>query len=118
MSIYDEMQSVASEVLSEFKHGTIKLVSVTSGTGAADDPGAPTEVVTALDAVVKGAPFKYVRDGFAVSTDLMVTAAVIDGITPSVNDFIEIDSIRYKIVQDVSAPAAGTRIVWKFLVRK
>lgn len=118
MSIYDDLRPVAAEILSEFKQGTIKLIQVTAGTGAADDPGAPTETTTVLDAVVKGAPFKYVRDGFATVSDLMVTAAPLDDVTVTKNDFIEIDAIRYKIIEDVSAPAAGTRVVWKFLVRK
>lgn len=118
MSIYDDLRPVADEILGEFKQGTISLVQLTAGTGAADNPGAPTETTHALNATIKGVSFKYVKDGFALSTDLMVNAAPIDGVTPSKNDFIVIDGQRYKIIEDLSAPAAGTRVVWKFLVRK
>lgn len=119
MSIYDEMRDqVAKPLLKEFKQGTVELVQRVQGTGTIDDPGAATEVFTPLDAVVRGVSLKYMRDGFAVSTDLVVTAALVDEITPTRNDFIEIDGVRHKIIQDISPPAAGSRVVWKFIVRK
>lgn len=118
MSIYDDMKVVSSELLGEFKQGTITLIQVTAGTGPEDNPGEPTETEYELDATVKGAPYKYLRDGFVTATDLLVIAAIIDGVTPTKNDFIEIDGIRCKILEDVSVPAAGTKVVWKFLVRK
>lgn len=118
MSFYDEMQKVASDVLSEFKQGTIKYVEIVAGSGPADNPGPSTPASYDLDAVAKGVSFKYVRDGLALSTDLTVTAAVRSDVTPNMKGFIEIDGVRYKIVQDISTPAAGTRAVWKFIVRK
>jgi hypothetical protein len=118
MSIYDDLQPVASELLAEFKQGTISLIQSVPGDGDDDDPGEPATTTTELDATVVGAPFKYVQAGFAVASDMLVTAAVVVGITPDKNDFIVIDGVQYKIIQDVSKPAAGTRVVWKFLVRK
>lgn len=118
MSIYDELKPVAQSLLKEFKQGSISLVQITPGTGAADDPGTPVEKSYNLDATVTGAPFRYVRDNLATVSDMLVTAAVIDGITITKNDFIVIDGIRCKIIEDVSVPAAGTRVAWKFLVRK
>lgn len=118
MSIYDELKPVADAILSEFKQGTVKLVRLVAGAGAVDDPGSATETETDLNAVAKGVTFKYVRDGFALSTDLIVTCAALDGVTVTKNDFIDIDGTRYKIVEDISPPAAGTRVVWKFIVRK
>lgn len=118
MTIYDELKVVASDLLAQFKQGTISLVQLAPGNGPADNPGAPTETVVALNATVIGAPYKYVKSGFAVMTDLMVTAAIVDGVTPTKNDFIVIDGQRYKILGDVSVPASGVRVVWKFIVRK
>lgn len=118
MSIYDDLKPVAAGILKEFKQGTIYLVQVVAGSGATDNPGTSTEVKTELNATVKGVSFKYTRDGFAIASDLEVIAAIVDGITPNKNDFIEIDGKRYKIIQDMSPPAAGTRVVWKFIVRK
>ena len=118
MSIYDELRPVAAEILKEFKQGSIKLVRRVAGSGPIDNPGAATETEIDLDAVAKGVTFRYVKDGFALATDLIVTSAAVDGITPTKNDFIDIDGTRYKIVEDISPPAAGTRVVWKFIVRK
>lgn len=118
MSIYDELRPVAAEILSQFKQGDIKLIRRVAGAGPIDDPGAATETQIDLDAVSQGVSFRYVKDGFALSSDLIVTASVVDGVTPTKDDFIDIDGTRYKIVEDISPPAAGTRLVWKFIVRK
>lgn len=116
MSIYDELKPVAAQILKEFKQGDIKLVSISS-TGTPDAP-TNTEKLIDLDATCSGVSFKYVKNGMAVMGDLTVTAAVVDGESPSVNDFILVDGVRHKIVQDISPPAAGTRVVWKFIVRR
>lgn len=117
-TIYDELKSISSEILAEFKQGTVNLVKLTTGTGPADNPGAAVEVNHSLNAVVKGVSFKYVAQGFAVSSDLEVTCAVVSGITPDEKDFVEIDSTRFKIIRFIPTPAAGTQVTWKFLVRK
>ena len=118
MTIYEELKLVASDLLKEFKQGIINLVKITPGNGPADNPGSPTSVNHVLDAVVRGVSFRYVKQGLAVITDLEVTSAVVDGVTPSEKDFISIDSVTYKIVQMMSVPSAGTKVVWKFIVRK
>ena len=121
MSIYDEMQKIASDVLSdpEFKQGVISYVRIVPGSGPEDDPGPPTEIITpVLGGVVRGVSYKYVKDGLALSTDKIVTMPVVSGVTPNMRDFIEVDGERLKIVQDISTPAAGVRVVWKFIVRK
>lgn len=118
MTIYDELQQTAREVLGEFRQGTIKLISLVPGTGPDDEPGVPTETLTELEAVVRGLSYKYMKEGFSVATDFELTAAVVDGVTPSIHDYILVDDIRYKIVQDIPVPSAGTRCVWKFIIRK
>lgn len=118
MSIYDDLKPVVAEVMGEFKQGTITLVQITPAAGPIDNPGNPTETVHTLDATAKGVSFKFVRDGLAVSSDMMVAAVPVDGVTVSEKDFITIDGTRYKIVHDATVPAAGTKLVWKFIVRK
>lgn len=118
MSIYDELQGVASEVLAEFKQGTIKIIQLTPGAGAADNPGAPTETPTTLSAVtVEGALYKYLQEGLAVQGDTVVKSAIVSGITPTKNDFIEINAVRYKIIAFKPVPI-GEPVAWEFLVRK
>ena len=118
MSIYDDLQVVASEILTEFKQGAVNLVQTTPGAGPDDNPGAPTLTSYSLNAVVKGVSFKYVSQGLATASDLEVTSAVSSEVTPSEKDFLEIDSVKYKIVQLMNVPGAGTSSVWKFIVRK
>lgn len=118
MSIYDELQDVASEILEEFKQDSVQLIKITQTGGTLDAPGTPVETAYDLDAVVKGINSKYLQEGFILSTDLEVTSAVLSGITISKDDYIKINSIKHKIVEDLSVPAAGTKCVWKFVVRK
>ena len=120
MAIYDEMQQIASNILGdpEFKQGVIKYVAMVPGNGPADNTGAPTPIEYDLNAVAKGVSFKYVKDGLALSTDKTVTAAIVAGLTPDMSGYIKIDGVKHKIVQDISTPGAGTRVVWKWIVRK
>lgn len=118
MTIYDDLKPIVADIMSEFKQGIISLKTITPGAGPIDNPGDSTETVTVLNATVKGVSFKYIKEGFAVSSDFEVTAAPIDGVTVTEKDFITIDDVDYKIVRDLSTPAAGTKLAWKFIVRK
>jgi hypothetical protein len=118
MSIYDDLQAVASGVLKEFNQGVIKLVKLTPGAGSVDDPGTATRVEYTLDATAKGISFKYLKDGFTVVSDKEVVAAVVSGVTPGIDDLITIDGEEHKIIQDLSVPGSGTRCAWKFIVRR
>lgn len=118
MSFYDDMRSVVGEIMIEFEQGTITFIKVTPASGPVDNPGTPTEVVHPLDATTNGVSFEFVRDGLAVVSDIMVTATPVDDVVVSEKDYITIDGVRYKIVHDASKPIAGTKAVWKFIVRK
>lgn len=123
MSIYTEMQKIADELLSdpEFNQGgpgKIEYVRVVPGSGPVDNPGPSTFVSVAVSGVCRGVSGKYVRDGLAIASDRQVTIPVIASITPNMRDFFDIDGIRHKIVEDISTPAAGVRVVWKFIIRK
>ena len=119
MSIYDDLQSVTSEILSEFKQGSIQLVHFKqSEDSTPDNPEEEEEVLTELDGTVKGVSFKYLKDTFITVSDKEVTTAVVTGIEPSENDFIDIDGSRYKVLKFEALPSAGTACAWKFIVRK
>ena len=119
MSIYDELQGVTSEIMSEFKQGSIKLVQFKqSESSTPDDPEEIEEVLTELDGTAKGVSFQYLKDSFITVSDTEVTTSVIIGVKPLENDFIDIDGVRYKILKFQSLPKAGTPCVWKFIVRK
>ena len=137
MSFYDEIQEVAGSILNEFKQGSVKLIhyeEASGGTldeptelveevneGTLDEPTELVEEVYDLDATVSGVSYKYLINSYAVASDLTVTAGVIKGVTPSINDFIEIEGVRHKIIRDISAApnaANGKPVVWRFICRK
>lgn len=122
MAFYEDMQKLASSVMKEFKQGSVKLIQYneTKG-GTLDEPSELAEKVYNLDATVSGVSFKYLINSYAVASDLTVTAGVIQGVTPTINDFIEIEGVRHKIIRDISAaPNAvnGKPVVWRFICRK
>lgn len=119
MTFYEEMKDVASEVLEEFEQGTVVLSRTTTAPNPAApwEPGVPTTTTYTLNAVVRGAPFKYVDGTLIVASDLMVTAAVHDDVTPEVGDTIAIDGGTPKAVKKIEAtPAAGTPVAYKIFV--
>lgn len=125
MDFYQEMQDVANSVLKEFKQGNVKLLHYVdeNKTGTLDEPSELTETVYELDATVTGVSYKYLVDNYAVASDLTVTAGVIKGVYPTINDFIEINGERHKIIRDISpAPNAvegsAQPVVWCFICRK
>jgi len=119
MGLYDELQVVAQDVLAEFNQGTIRYGAVTSGAGAADEPGASSiEWVPLTGAVARGVQYRYVASGLAVASDKQVTTAVQTGVTPALKDFVEIDGVRYKIEAIEAKPGAGTVVANILIVRR
>lgn len=119
MSIYDELGPVVSEILgsSDFKKETIQLLQITPGAGPADNPGPATETVTEVDGTYSGVNGEFVKQGLANVTDLEVVLVPIDGVTLSQKDFIVINAIRYKIIQDMSIYHTNGSLVWKLIIR-
>lgn len=113
---YEEMQGVAASLLAEFQQGSISYVELTPGSGPADDPGQSTETVYALTATARGVLFKYVV-GDVVASDLQLTMPG-GGVEPKMKGFIRVDGKRYKIVQIMRNPAAGTPVAWVVIFRK
>lgn len=124
MSIYSDLQGIASGLFAEFKQGTVNHIQIVSGTGSADDPGTPSEVSRAINATVqnvagntgKGAQ-SFIKNGLAIIGDLIVSTGV-PTVAFSMKDFIEIDGVRYKIVGILPKPAAGTPVAFMLIVRK
>ncbi len=128
MNFYKDLQKVASDVLNTFNQGDIKLVkfedvisydedgSVIEPTP--DNPAEKQEVFYQLKGSVSGVSWKYISSGFATQSDLELTVAVLADKTISIDDYVQIDGVSYKIIEDVSTPSAGVPVVWKFVIRK
>ena len=117
--IYQEMQKVTQDVMSEFNQGVIQYVSLTSGDGPADNPGLPVETVTTLKgATARNVSSKYVDGTIIFMTDVQVNMAVQTDVTPQIDDFVNIDGVRHKIIKPMTVPEAGTPVAHILIVRR
>lgn len=113
MSFYDEMQDTATELLTEFKQGTIVYRSGTAGTN-------PWEPVTYTDTPVIGGTVKGVSQRYV--TDLVTTSDLhailpIFGVTPTNAGRLVIDNVERQIISVQPSPAAGTVVSWHVFVK-
>lgn len=117
MTIYDEVQGVAQELLSDFGQGTIVYLKQTPGSGPRHNPGkGETRPFVVKGGVATGVSMKYVQMSLAKASDLQVTLPVDPRFIPNNNDTIKIDAIEYKITQVIQKPAAGTPVVYVLIV--
>jgi hypothetical protein len=117
MTIYDEMQGIATELLTEFKQGIISYVKTVPGNGPVDDPGNPTITRYSINGTASGVQFRYVQNGLALASDKQVIAPVDSRYTPNMKDNVEVDGLPYKIVQIVKKPDAGTPVAYLLILR-
>jgi hypothetical protein len=118
MGFYDEMQEIASDLLSEFDQGGIYLVQIGAATGNPWETNPPIEgAPVKLDGVAVGVSKRYVDKGLAVATDKQVTMAVI-ATEPTMKDYVKINGERLKIVHVAKIPEAGTPVSIVLICRK
>lgn len=118
MGFYEDMQGIATGVLSDFKQGKVEYQPIARTGGTVDEPGAITVAAKVLlKAAARGVKFKYVSMGLAVASDLQVTSAVISG-GFDMRGMIFVDDVQYKIVQIIPKPAAGTPAAFTLIIRK
>lgn len=117
MAFYEDMQNIASNLLTEFKQGVIEYGRLTPGAGPADDPGASSIAWQTLKgAVARGVSQKYIALSLAVATDKQITMSA--ELVPDIRDKARIDGEELKIVHIVARPAAGTVAAYTLIVRK
>lgn len=118
MGFYEDMQLVASDVLGEFKQGNVVYVALTPNPGSTpDEPLPPTESFTPINATVRPVSTKYVDGSHIVQSDKQVTFAG-DAASPDMSGYMLIDTVRYKIVEIMPTPAAGTVVSYTVIVRR
>lgn len=119
MTIYDELQAEASELLAEFGQGSVVLsrTTTTPDPSAPWEPGTPSTTTYPLDAVVSGVASKYVDGTLIKASDLMITAAVHAEVTPQMGDAVSIDGGVAKAIKRIEPmPAAGTPAAFMIFV--
>lgn len=118
MSIYDEMQGVATELFGEFKQGSIKYVEIRAVSGGTpDDPGEPVRFEYTLPATARPVSTKYVDGSHIVQTDKQVSMPG-GGIDPQMSGFLLIDGVQHKIIGIKRIPEAGTVVSYILIVRR
>lgn len=123
MSIYDEMQGVAHELLTEFDQGGLTYIRLVPGNGPPDNPGAPTQDIKKFAGVARGVSFKYIGTTLAngslvVASDLQVTLPADLGINPDMADFVGVATVQHKIIQIIKLPATGTVVAYRLIIRR
>lgn len=123
MSFYDEMADVASEVLDEFKQGTVTLKRPGVPTPAVNSwdkptPAAPTSYTlkaTVADAQSDKATRAYVDGETILGSDAVVTCAV-PAVEPALTDVVEVNGIAKPIKKVIRIPASGTAVAFKLIL--
>lgn len=116
---YDDMRNVAGELFEEFNQGVVKYIAVARAAGARPDaPGAATETPYTVNATARAVMTKYVDRSTVFQTDIQVSFAADTRFTPTLNGFVEIDGERYKVIQIIRNPAAGTTVSYILIVRR
>lgn len=113
MSLYDEMQDVATDLLTDFKQGTIVYRAPTAGANDWDP-------VTYTDTPVQGGTVSGVSQRYV--TDLITTSDLhailpVFGATPTNAGRLVIDSVERQIISVQPSPAAGTVVCWHVFVK-
>lgn len=110
---YDNMQGVATELLTEFNQGSMSYNYITGGTSPFDGPATATAVP--FKGTATGVAFKY-RNDLVTASDIEITAAVFDP-APLPNGTVTIDGTERQILSVMAIPAAGTPSIYKIFVK-
>lgn len=126
MDAYADLRGLVTNTMATWKSGAVTLTRTTNAAPDADTPwipGAPTETVYDLDAVVRGVSAEYVDGTVIVASDLMVVAAPIARlagtpvtIVPAMGDTLQIDGKTKAIKQIKPAPASGDAAIFRIFV--
>lgn len=126
MDAYGGLRGLVAGTIATWKTGVVTLTRITTGPPDPDTPwtpGAPTETVYDLDAVVKGATGDYIDGTTVVASDLMVVASPIArragisaAIVPVMSDTLKIDGETKVIKLIKPSPASGDAALFRIFV--
>jgi hypothetical protein len=119
MTFYEEMAGIATELLGEFKQGTVAFIipgTTTPGENPWDPPIVTPPQAFDLDATAKGVSEQYVGTDGIVGTDTEVTIAPF-GEELTTSTPLTIDGQAVTVVKVMRIPRAGEVVAWKVVVR-
>lgn len=113
---YDDLQGVASGILTEFNQGELFYIAPSTSGGDPWNPVLTTGTRTEVKGTGQGVQQKYVDGTHVVATDqqFMIQAGVV---TPVAGGKLEVDAAVLQIVKVMKIPAAGTAVVWRVFAR-
>lgn len=110
--IYKELQTVASDLLTEFSQGTHRYIEIVPGDGPDDNPGEPTDAPHPYEGVSRGVSWKYAQKSDVGASDLMTTIPVLP-VEVELSGFIERpNGARGKITSIDRKPASGPVVAY------
>lgn len=113
-AFYDEMQAMATELLTDFDQGGFALC-VATPTGPAHSPTI-TYPETPFAGAVEGVTAQHMKDSLVQAADL---AVLMPGtLTPNGADRVKIGGKQHSIVKIIPIPATGTVAAYEVIVRK
>lgn len=118
MTIYDDAQKIASNLLKDFKQGAIQLVEVVPGRGPENNPGPSTEVIHNIPGgTARGVSWKYIQNGLATTADKQCVLPA-DGVVPKNGWKLMVDGVEYVITHVEPRPGAGVPAVYIVIGKK
>jgi hypothetical protein len=118
MSIYAEMQGIATALFKEFNQALIYHVRTVAGSGTVSSPGFGAPVRTLIDgATVSGTTAQHQRLTMVKASDLVVRFAGSAPFTPEADDRYEIGGVPHETVHVISRPAVGIVVAYEVVVR-
>jgi hypothetical protein len=113
MSIYDDFQIIAKELLTEFHQDRLQYIEMIPATGGTpDNPGTPTTKTYDIpDGVARGVEYKYIDGSQVVGTEGQITCAVGEFV-PKIGNFVSVNGDTHKIVKATAIPPTGTPVVY------
>jgi hypothetical protein len=119
MSIYGDMQNLATNLLTDFNQGELSYIQLVPATGGTiDNPGTPTPVKTPVKGAVRGVSQKYINAGFATGSEKQATINVIAGLNPKNGDQFSVDGEIFTITKVLKKPEAGTTVAYVLILKK
>lgn len=109
MGFYEDMQTVATDLLTEFNQGVLVLIKAGAKTGPAYAPTEGTPASVPLKGIALGVSKKYVDKGLAIATDKELRIAIPSQL-PDMADSVTIDGQLLKIQHIAKIPEAGTPV--------
>lgn len=124
MGFYNDMQKIATDLLTQFDQGGLQYVRRVKTTPNGPDPGVITPTTITLHGAANGVSKQYIGSSLAdgtliVVSDLMATVSVKDfSFEPSLADVVKVNGVSHNIIQVLKVPPAGTPVVYKLFFRK